>query len=815
MFLDLTAWVMSAELSWWVLVLLVPLMLAYHGANRWLWLSLAPATVVSSWLFAPFSWGVDLSLAVLYGLPLVLLGTPQIRRQILSSPVLRLYRNSMPEISRTEREALEAGGTWFEAELFGGKPRWKQLLDTPPVVLSEAERAFLDGPVETLCGMLDDHRINQQDHDLTPETWDYLKQQGFFGMVIPPQYGGKGFSQYGHAQVVMKIATRSIAGALTVMIPNSVGPAKLLLRYGTEAQRDHYLPRLARGEDIPCFALTGLEAGSDASGIPDYGVVERGEFDGREVLGIRLNFDKRYITLAPVATVLALAFKLRDPDGLLGDRAELGISLALVPTDLPGVEKGARHDPMGVAFLNGPVRGDEVFIPVDNLVGGAEFAGQGWRMLMECLTDGRAISLPALSTGSCKLAARVAGAYAQVREQFRVPIAEFEGIQEALARIAGNTYVLDSARLVTLAALDAGERSSVIASIMKYNTTERCRQVIQDALEVRSGAGVNLGPRNPLGEYHKFGPISVTVEGANILTRSLMTFGQGAMRCHPYLIRELELIGMDHDEALPRFDQILIAHVGHGVRNAVRSLLLGLTGGRLNFTPAGSGPLSPEIRRLNRLASGFAFMTDVLLLYLRGTLKRRERISARMADAFSQLYLGACVVKRFRDRGRCPEELDLARWGLRDAIWRCQNALVEVTDNLPRWLGLPLRFWVFPYGRSVRRPDDALETQIAVNLSAPSAHRELLTAGMYLPSAEDDALSILERALALKLAGRGAMRKLVAARKLKLVAGDSLSEQIESAQIAGAIDAEEAELLQQADRFRRQALSVDSTEMDS
>jgi len=808
--LDLTGWVMSSPASWWILLVLVPLILAYQGASRWLWLTLAPATLVASWFFAPFGWGMDLLVTLLYGVPLILLGTPQIRRQILSSPILRLFRNSMPEISRTEREALEAGGTWFEAELFGGKPRWKRLLNTPAASLSDEERAFLDGPVETLCAMLDDHRINEVDHDLTPETWTFLREQGFFGMVIPKEFGGKGFSQNGHAQVVMKVASRSIAGALTVMIPNSVGPGKLLLRYGTEAQRAHYLPRLARGEDIPCFALTGLEAGSDASGIPDYGIVERGEYQGREVLGIRLNFDKRYITLAPVATVLGLAFKLRDPDGLLGDRPELGISLALVPTDLPGVELGERHDPMGIAFLNGPVRGTDVFVPVDQLVGGPEYAGQGWRMLMECLTDGRAISLPALSTGSAKLATRIAGAYARVREQFRVPIAEFEGVQEALARIAGNTYVLDASRSVTLAALDAGEKSSVISSIMKYNATERCRQVVQDALEIRGGAGVNIGPRNPLGQYHRFAPIAVTVEGANILTRSLMTFGQGAMRCHPYLVRELSMVGMDHDQALPDFDKVLIAHVGHGVRNAVRSLLLGLTGGRLNLAPAGSGPLAPEIRRLNRLSAGFAFVTDVLLLYLRGSLKRRERISARMADAFSQLYLGACVVKRFRDRGRREEELDLARWGLRDSLWRCQNSLVEVTDSLPRWIGLPLRLWVFPYGRSVRRPDDALESRIAEQVSAPSAQRDLLTAGMYLSGEESDAVRVLERALELKLAGRGAMRKLVEARRVKLVAGDSISEQIEAARVAGVIDTDEADLLRQADTLRREALMVDS-----
>jgi acyl-CoA dehydrogenase len=810
MMADVANGLLASTTAWWALMVLLPLTLAYHGANQWLWLSLAPATLVAAWFFAPFGWATDLVLALVYGVPLVMLGLPQLRRQFLSSPVLRLYRNSMPEISRTEREALEAGGTWFEAELFSGKPRWKQLLSTPAPVLNDEERTFLDGPVETLCGMLDDHRINEIDHDLTPETWVFLKREGFFGMVIPREYGGRGFSQYGHAQVVMKVATRSIAGALTVMIPNSVGPAKLLLRYGTQDQRDEFLPRLACGDEIPCFALTGLEAGSDASGIPDYGVIEKGEYEGREVLGIRLNFDKRYITLAPVATVLALAFKLRDPNGLIGESEELGISLALVPTDLPGVTQGERHDPMGVAFLNGPVSGRDVFVPIDNLIGGAEYAGQGWRMLMECLTDGRAISLPALATGSAKLAARIAGAYARVREQFRVPIAEFEGIQEALARIAGNTYVLDAARLVTLSALDAGEKSSVISSIMKYNSTERSRQVIQDALEVRSGAGVNLGPRNPLGQYHRFGPISVTVEGANILTRSLMTFGQGAMRCHPYLIRELGMVGMDHDEALPDFDRVLIGHVGHAVRNSVRALLLGLSGGRLNLAPAGSGPLSPEIRRLNRLSAGFAFVTDILLLYLRGSLKRRERISGRMADAFSQLYLGACVVKRFRDRERCPEELDLARWGLRDSLWRCQNALVEVTDNLPRWLGLPLRFWVFPYGRSVRRPSDALEAEIAANLSAPSAHRDLLTAGMYLPSADGDALHVLERALALKLAGRGAMRKLLEARKLRLVSGDSVAEQIESALAAGAIDAEEAALLLEADRFRMDALAVDS-----
>lgn len=800
----------ASRAAWWALILLLPLTLIWYGANRYLWWLALPAAMLALLTASPLPWWVDLLVVASYGAPLVLLGVGPLRRQLLSAPLLAFFRRSMPEISATERDALEAGGTWFEAELFGGSPRWRRLFDLRSSSFSEAERAFLDGPVETLCAMLDDHRINQLDHDLPPEAWDFIRDQGFLGMIIPTEHGGKGFSQRGHAEVVMKIATRSIAAALTVMIPNSVGPGKLLLRYGTAAQRAHWLPRLARGEEIPCFALTGPEAGSDASAIPDVGVVERREVAGEQVLGIRLTFDKRYITLAPVATVLGLAFKLRDPDGLLGGPVERGISLALVPKDIPGVSNGERHDTMGVAFMNGPVRGRDVFVPMDALIGGADYAGKGWRMLMECLTDGRAISLPALSIATAKLACRTTGAYARLREQFRVSIADFEGVQEPLARIAGNTYLMDAARVTTLSALDAGEQPSVVSAIMKYNMTERARRSIEDAMDVHGGASVCMGPRSPLGQYHRFGPIAITVEGANILTRSLMTFGQGAVRCHPYLLAELEAVAMDGDESLDAFDPLLIGHLGHALRNGLRSLVLGLSGGRLAHAPRAAGPLRPEARQVVRWSAAFAFVTDVLLLHLRGTLKRRERISGRMADVISQLYLASCVLRRYHADGGREEMLDLARWGMRDALARAESALREVTDALPRWLGVPLRFWVMPWGRSTRRPDDELEARIAEQISAPSLQRDLLSEGMYMPQAEDQQLVRLERALAAKMEARAASRKLRAAMRSGLAPGLDPASRIEAAREAGALGQDEAELLLHADALRRDALTVDS-----
>ena len=739
-----------------------------------------------------------------------------LRKLLVTGPLFCFYKSSMPEISQTEQEALEAGTTWWDAQLFTGMPKWKELLDFPQVSISEEEQAFLDGPVEEFCAVLNDYEIDNRTKDLPREAWNLIREHGFFGMVIPKEYGGKGFSQYGHAAVIMKIATRSISAALTVMIPNSVGPGKLLLKYGTDAQKNDYLPRLASADEMPCFALTAPEAGSDAGALPDTGVVCKGEHDGKEVLGIRLNFDKRYITLGPIATVLGVAFKLRDPDGLLGGEDNLGITLALVPADSPGVEKGARHDPMHMAFMNGPVRGKDVFVPMEWVIGGQDMIGKGWRMLMESLTDGRAISLPALSTASAKMSARLAGSYSQVRRQFKMPIGAFEGIEEALGRIGGNLYVMDAARLLTLSALDQGHKPSVISAIMKYNMTERARQVVNDAVEIHGGAGVCLGPANPLGQLYQFPAVGVTVEGHNILTRNLMTFGQGAIRCHPYLLEELQAAQAEDQQAgFMQFDSAMISHVGFGISNAVRSLLLGLTGGRLAGVSDDHRDVRKYLRKLTRMTAAFAIATDVLLLTFRGEIKRKERISARMADVISQLYLASAAIKHFKDEGEQDADLPMLRWALDDALYTMQQSLDIMLKNLPnRIVSAGLRLLLFPLGRRFAPARDDLDHAVARILQTPGDARDRLTAGMYFPASDNgyERVAMLDDAMAALQAVAGIEKKMRKGMKAGLVSGRTFAEQLESAVSSAVLTREEADQLGHANDLRSRAIQVDDFE---
>jgi len=744
---------------------------------------------------------------ILFSIAVLLAYIAPLRRLVLSNRVLKFYRNSMPEISATERDALEAGTVWWDAALFSGAPRWQQLLDFPAATLSEQEQAFLDGPVEELCGMLDDHRICNVDKDLTPETWRYIKERGFFGMMIPKEYGGFAFSNMGHAAVIMKIASRSISAALTVMIPNSVGPGKLLLKYGTEDQKDHWLPRLARGEEIPCFALTGPEAGSDAGAIPDVGVVCR---DAKGTLGIRLDFEKRYISMGPIATVLGLAFKLEDPDHLLGEKTHLGITLALVPASSPGVKTGTRHDQLHMAFMNGPLYGKGVFVPMDMVIGGPEMAGKGWRMLMECLTDGRAISLPALSTATAKLATRVTSAYARVRRQFKLPISQFEGIREALARLAGNTYAMDGARLTTLAALDQGHKPAVISAIVKYNLTDRARQVMNDAMDVHGGAALSLGPKNPLGPFHSYPQMGITVEGHNILTRNLITFGQGAIRCHPYLLKELQAAGNKDQKAARReFDQALVSHMSFTANNKARAFLHGLTGAAFISTPTSPDVLKPYYQQLTRMSAAFAYVTDVLLLTLRGELKRRERLSARMADVISQLYLASAALKHYHEQGNQPGDLPLIQWVCEDSLYKIQQSFDAVFKNLDnKWLGHALRFTVFPLGMRFRAPSDALEHKLAALILRPSAERDRLTAGMYLPTDMKEKVRLLDEAFVQAVETRALREKLRTAAKEKTLHTKGAA-QIEEAVQLGLISAGEGAALRAAETLRREAIKVD------
>lgn len=713
-------------------------LLAYFGASL-LWATLVFAALLGGLSYRQGWSGAMPYLWAGFALIFVSLDLPFIRSRIISRPVFNAMRRALPAISQTEREALEAGNTWWDAQLFSGKPDWKVLVDLPPARLTPEEQAFLDGPVETLCAMLNDWDITHQRRDLPKEVWDFFKQHRFFGLIIPRRYGGLEFSHFAHSQMVMKIASRSTSAAVTAMVPNSLGPAKLLLAYGTEAQKAHYLPRLATGEEIPAFALTGPLAGSDASAMPDTGVVCYGQHERREILGIRLNWEKRYITLGPVATVLGLAFKLYDPHRLIGDREEIGITLALIPTDTPGVAIGRRHFPLDSAFQNGPNRGRDVFIPLEWIIGGPAQAGQGWKMLMQSLATGRAISLPALSTAAAKYTCRNVGAYARIRQQFNRPIGEFEGVEEPLARMAGEAYILDAARSVTAAALDQGEKPSVISALLKYQATEGMRRIVNDGMDILGGAGICLGPRNFLGRQYQVIPVGITVEGANMLTRSLMIFGQGAIRCHPFIQQEMAaLYDADPTQALERFDVLLFRHLGFVLRNLAASFWLGVSGASLRRVP-GDRHTRRYYRRIARCSATFALIADFALLTLGGALKRKERISGRFADVLSNLYLCSCVLKHHRDQDSPEEDRPLLHWACQSTLHQARESLLAIFRQLPyRPLARLLQAIAFPNGKPYASPDERLAHEVAAILLTDNPTRERLTHGIYVNDHPDD-----------------------------------------------------------------------------
>ena len=741
-------------------------------------------------------------------LPLAL---PEQRRKLFSAPMFAWFRRVLPPMSATERDAIEAGTVWWDGELFSGRPNWDTLLAYPKARLTEEEQAFLDGPTEALCELVSDWQIGQQ-MDLPPEAWAHIMQHGFFALIIPKHYGGKGFSAYAHSQVAMKLATRSGDLASTVMVPNSLGPADLLLNYGTEQQRNYYLPRLASGEEIPCFALTGPYAGSDAGAMNDTGIVCRGQWQGEEVLGLRLNWEKRYITLGPVATLLGLAFKAYDPDHLLGDEEDLGISLALIPTDTPGVEIGRRHLPLGAAFMNGPNTGKDVFVPLDALIGGQEMLGKGWVMLMNCLSVGRSISLPAVGTGAAKFTSLVTGQYSQIREQFNVPLAVFEGIQEALARIGGNAWMMDSARVLTANAVDLGEKPSVLSAVLKYHLTERGRECISHAMDVHGGKGIIMGPNNYLARSWQGAPIFITVEGANILSRNLMIFGQGAIRCHPYVLAEMALANReDRDQALLEFDEVLLQHIGFAVRNAASSLVLSLGLGAFDRVP-GDRISRPYFRALNRLSAAFALLADVSMMLLGGELKRRERLSARLGDVLSYLYLASAALKRYHDEDYPEHSRPLLSWAMEESLGHAERALEELLGNFPnRAVGCLLRLLVFPFGRRHRGPSDALDAQVAeiIGRNSGDPALEQVLVGCYRPQAQQDPVGALQHAMNLLHSVRPLQQKLDKALKSGQLQDTALHNPIDAAVTAGVLTDEEASQLRQAEAARRKVIDVD------
>jgi len=763
--------------------------LLMHGGPGW-------------WLLLP---------AIAVALLFVLFGRAALRKRFITWPLLRRFRRTLPLISDTEQQALDAGTVWWDGELFSGEPDWKKLLATPAPVFSAEEHAFIDGPVDQLCAMLNDWQITHVDKDLSPEVWRFIADNGFFGMIIPKRYGGLQFSALAHSQVVMKLASRSITAAVTVMVPNSLGPAKLLLQYGTEEQRQHYLPRLASGQEIPCFALTGPEAGSDAGAIPDIGVVCEGVHEGQSTLGIRLNWNKRYITLGPVATVIALAFKLEDPDHLLGAKRSTGITLALIPADTPGISIGSRHIPLDIPFQNGPNTGKDVFIPIDWVIGGLKGVGQGWRMLVESLAEGRGISLPALATGAGKTACRYTGAYARVRRQFNTPIGHFEGVEEALARIAGLTYQMDAARTLTLSAIDAGERPSVISAILKYHLTERYRQVLNDAMDIQGGSGICLGPNNLIGRAYQAIPIAITVEGANILTRSMIIFGQGAIRCHPYVFEEIQAAHeQDPQRALGQFDQALFRHVGFILKNAAKSFLLGLCRGHFSGVST-KGPGKRYFERLNWMSAAFALCADVAMVSLGGALKRKERLSSRLGDILSELYLSSAVLKQFEDQGRPQSDQVLLRWSCEHSLYQIQEAFRSLFRNLPYPpLGWILRLIVFPTGMPFSVPNDRLCHGAARTILSMSDARFRLTDGIYVTRNPEDRMGLLELALdqadqVLNIEGN-----IKGAKRSGLLSGESPDEQLASAVTQGIISAAERDEIEKMARLRHQVIQVDA-----
>jgi acyl-CoA dehydrogenase len=729
---------------------------------------------------------------------------------MLGKIALKQFKAMNNAISETQRAALESGTVGWEASIFKGKPNWKELFDMAPPSLTPEEQSFLDNETNELCGLIDDWKIRDELKDLQPEVWEYLKKNRFFGMIIPRDYGGLGFSAYAHSQIVSKIASRSGTVAATVMVPNSLGPGELLLRYGTDEQKNHYLPRLADGREVPCFALTSEQAGSDATNQKDEGILFK-DTDGS--LKIRLNWDKRYTTLAPVATIFGLAFQLKDPDALLGKGANVGITLALIPAGTPGMVSGNRHRPMGTPFQNGPHWGHNVIIPAESIIGGTAYAGSGWNMLVDCLSVGRSISLPASATGAAKWACRVTGAYAFVRQQFNLPVARMEGVQEALARIGGLTYLIDSARIRALQDLDTAHhagrdaRPAVSSAILKYHTTEMARRIAIDAMDVHGGKAVCEGPNNPIGPMFQGVPVGITVEGANIMTRSLMIFGQGAFLAHPYVLDEMRAAKNNDAKAA---GDLALKHVLNLLGNKCRAFAMGLTNGAWSSAPR-SGPDAVFYRRINRLAAAFSYTANLTMILLQSRLMKLERASALLGDALSHLYMAGQVLRRFDYDGRMPEDVPLMQWAASYGIFKAEDALYEMVNNHPstlaKWLIKPV---VFPFGRRNHGPSHRLDAKISELLSTPCAARDHLTANIYVPTGEKEYLVRLERAFLLcHQAWPHEQTLFRAVKKGQLSQTENYERMVEEAAGKNVIDAATKALLLETYKARTDIIDVD------
>jgi len=789
--------------------LLVGAFAAYHRLRLVYWAAITVTVLLACWLLGANGVATIVAALLVAAIAVPLLIAP-IRKAVITTPLLKFFRKVLPPLSQTERIALETGSVGFEGELFTGDPDWQKLLDYPRPQLTDEEQAFLDGPVEELCSMINDWEITHVHADLPPELWDYIKVNKFFGMIIPKAYGGLGFSALAHHKVIQKISSISSVVSSTVGVPNSLGPGELLNHYGTKEQKDHYLPRLAVGQEVPCFGLTGPFAGSDATSIPDYGIVCKGEWNGANVLGVRLTFDKRYITLAPVATLIGLAFRMYDPDGLIGDTRDIGITLALLPRETAGVEIGRRHFPLNSPFQNGPIHGKDVFIPLSQLIGGAEMAGKGWNMLNECLAVGRSITLPSTASGGAKAGAVITGAYARIRKQFGLSVGRFEGVEEALARIGGKAYAISALAQATAAAVDRGDVPSVPSAIAKYHCTTMGREVVSDVMDVVGGKGIILGPKNFVGRSWQAAPIGITVEGANIMTRSLLIFGQGAILCHPWVMKEMKAAqDPDQQRGLEEFDRNLFGHIGFAISNAVRSFWFGLTGAKFGAAP-GDDYTRRYFRKLDRYSANLALMADVSMLTLGGKLKFKESLSGRLGDVLSHVYMTSAMLKRYHDEGAPQADQPLLAWAFHDSVHKIETALSAALRNFPiRPVGWLMWLLIFPWGRRAEAPGDRLSRRVASLLMAPNEARSRLADGVFMTPCENNPGGRIDSYLAKAIAAEPVERKFLKAMKSKGIEALDYDAQLDEAVREGHITAEERALLQELRTITLDAINVD------
>lgn len=801
-------------IAWIFLILVASFALAYHQSSKMLWTGVVGGLLL---LYLPFAHlnvvgnSLVLILLILYA---TVMNANILRRMFLTRFIFNRYKKLQPTLSDTEKEAIAAGTVDWDRDLVKGEPDWKKLLNYPKPELTQEEQQFLDGPASELCALLEPWKINHELMDLPPEIWDFLKTKGFFAFIISKEYGGLDFSAYAIHRVISMISSISVVAGATIAVPNSLGPAELLHKYGTKEQKDYYLPRLAKGLEVPCFALTSPEAGSDASAMPDKGIVCMGEINGEKVLGMRVTWNKRYITLAPIATVLGLAFRAYDPDGLLGDKVALGVTCALIPVTTPGVIIGRRHLPNRTPFQNGPTQGTEVFIPMDYIIGGQERIGQGWGMLMECLAAGRGVSVPSMILGSLKSSIIATNAYSMIRKQFKLQIGKFEGVREAMAVAAGILYITDSSEKLVTSFLAKGQNPAVISAIVKLCVTELGRIALLNCMDIHGGKAIFMGPKNYLTQFYLSMPIGITVEGANILTRSLIIFGQGAIRCHPFTQAEMEACWMsDEKEGLKQFDKAFFEHLNHIMRNAAFSFWNAITFCKFMKVPA--SPLKQYLKKFHRFSAVMAVLTDILMFYLGAEFKKKESISSRLADMLCTLYMASAVIKRYHDSDYDPEEYPLVEWSCNYLLYKIEQQVLVTLDNFPnRFIALILKIMIFPFGRGEHKPLDNLDAKVATVLLTPCAARDRLFEGAYLNPTDNNLVGNMQVLLEKILAAQPVENKILSAIDHDIIANGTYEVALQNALMAKIITEAEAKKLQEIQDAIRKVVSVDDFSLE-